>query len=49
MFDQSSLPSERTKQEQNLNQIRDGLVSLTHRMGEIEALLSKKVKNILKR
>ena len=44
MFDKSALPSERTAGEQTLNQLRDGLSSLTYRMGEIESLLSKKVR-----
>jgi len=49
MFDKSVLPSERTAGEQNLNQLRDGLSSLTYRIGEIESLLSKKVQHVVKR
>lgn len=49
MLDKSFLPSERTMGEQTINQLRDGLSSLTYRIGEIESLLSKKVPRVVKR
>ena len=43
MFDNSSLPSERNHNDLSLNHLRDNLSSLTHRVGEIESILSRKV------
>jgi hypothetical protein len=49
MFDNSSFPSDRNSGDFSLNQVRDGLASLTHRVGEIESLLSRKVFFVLHR
>ena len=43
MFDNSLEPSDRNNADISLNQVRDGLASLTHRVGEIEILLNRKV------
>lgn len=43
MFDNSPILSERLSSDLTINQLRDGLSSITHRVTEIEALLSRKV------
>jgi hypothetical protein len=49
MFDIAPTPSDRSSPDLSLNQLRDGLASLTHRVGEIESLLSRKVEPSLRR
>ena len=46
MFDSTPIPSDRNSSDLSLNQLRDGLASLNHRVGEIESLFSKKVSAI---
>ena len=43
MFDNTPIPSDRNNGDLSLNQVRDGVASLTHRVEQIEALLSRKV------
>ena len=43
VFDNTPSLSERSNADLSLNQLRDGLASITHRVGQIELLINKKV------